>query len=235
MVKSKFKFKYLPYVWGTYIIICMISAICLFLSFALLSAILDGEHFDRNIITLAGFIIFFIFMIAVTIKSSALFIRRVKIDDGDITLYNILTPFNPPVYSLNEFTGYFLTQETHYIGRYRTKIEFDVAWLSIENVLIAKVPNLYRNFNDIMAATNLEYKRQLPSAINEPFTNIKEDKQEQFNQLLQSVKKEKSASQANLKENELCIKKDKTPTVYTEKEEAPKTYNWNFNNNNDTI
>ncbi len=113
------------------------------------------------------------------------------------------------------------------MGSKSRNYKFKVAWLSRDDTLMVRIPDFYRNFDKILNATNLKYKRKIESKEYKPGTVLSF-----CDELFET--RFKSMTQAGLDEHQKehkIVMEEKD----AQKKEPQKTYNWNFNNNNDTI
>lgn len=119
----------------------------------------NDNHKELTILCL--FLIIVSLLILFAKKLIKLFIK-VKVEYDSIYIFTLLSPFKPIIYSIDDYNGYFLTEESIKMGgRQNYDYTFKVAWLSCDNTLMVRIPDFYRNFNEILAATNLKYKRQI--------------------------------------------------------------------------
>lgn len=189
--------------------------------------------FFVSMFTYIEFTILCLFLMLVSIlllcirKLTKLFIK-VKVEYGSISIFTLLSPFKPIVYNLDDYDGFFLTEESIEMGgRSHYDYKFKVAWLSRDDTPMVRIPDFYRNFDKILAATNLIYKRQIDPKKYKPGTVLSF-----CDELFET--RFKSMTQAGLEEHQKehkIVMEEKD----AQKKEPQKTYNWNFNNNNDTI
>lgn len=176
---------------------------------------------------LCFFLMLFSILLLFIRKLTKLFIK-VKVEYGSISIFTLLSPFKPVVYNLDDYNGYFLTEESIEMGgRSHYDYKFKVAWLSRDDTLLVRIPDFYRNFDKILIATNLKYKGQIEPQEYKPDTVLSF-----CDELFET--RFKSMTQAGLEEHQKehkIVMEEKD----AQKKEPQKTYNWNFNNNNDTI
>ena len=226
MVKSKFKYKHIYNLFFSILFVAVFFAAfcfsCIMAWEMLEIKIKDGFWITLTLILLSSLL----FVVAIK-ELNSIFIK-IKVDCNNICISTPSTFFNPTVYDINDFNGFYLTEESiSLVGSKSRNYKFKVAWLSRDDTLMVKIPDFYRNFDKILAATNLIYKRQIESKEYKPGTVLSF-----CDELFET--RFKSMTQAGLKEHQKehkIVMEEKD----AQKKEPQKTYNWNFNNNNDTI
>lgn len=210
MVVSKFNISHIIYVLG-YPIFASVVTLILF--------VLCIES-----IPLEGIVIMVLLITFCLIYSIIIFVKyfeKVNVYPDRIVISRLL---NSEEHYLCNFDGYYMTHEIHGYGHNR--LSFDAAWLSKGNMLLLKISDFYSNFQEILDATTLSNKGELPIGKYKRSRIVKNIKRkneftELYNELFDSMKKEPSSSQKNLNKLEIHIDPQK------EAENDSKTYKMN--------
>lgn len=226
MVKSKFKYKHIYNLFFSILFVAVFFAAfcfsCIMAWEMLEIKIKDGFLIPSTLILLSSLL----FVVAIKELNSTFI--KIKVDCNSICISTPSTFFNPTVYYINDFNGFYLTEESiSLMGSKSRNYKFKVAWLSRDDTLMVRIPDFYRNFDKILNATNLKYKRKIESKEYKPGTVLSF-----CDELFET--RFKSMTQAGLDEHQKehkIVMEEKD----AQKKEPQKTYNWNFNNNNDTI